>query len=84
MDLVGEKQSYLSKFQTQHLSAMVLATLRHSTSALDREMTPWRLDDQEMRLLPRKIQYTKVEQRETWQPPQLVLEYAQRSDICDT
>jgi len=40
--------------RSQEASAMPLATTRYSASALEREMTGWRLDDQDTRLPPRK------------------------------
>ena len=40
--------------RSQEASATPLATARYSASALDCETVGWRLDDQEMRLPPRK------------------------------
>jgi hypothetical protein len=40
-----------------------LATARYSASALDRETTLWRLEDQETRLSPMKTAYPEVDRR---------------------
>ena len=44
----------LEKLPQQEASATPLATARYSASALERETVGWRLEDQEMRLPPRK------------------------------
>jgi len=50
----GEGVVKLSSCRSQEVSATPLATARYSASALERETTGYHLDDQEMRLPPRK------------------------------
>ena len=57
VDEAGGIQRVSSSYRScrsQEASATPLATARYSASALDRETVGWRLDDQEMRLPPRK------------------------------
>lgn len=56
------------KLRTHHVSATALATPRYSASTLGDEMTPCRLDEQEMTLSPKNTQYQEVEWRETRHP----------------
>lgn len=60
--VIGQRSSY-RRLQIQLVFATALATPRYSASALERETTHWHLEDQEMRLSPRKTQYPDVERR---------------------
>ncbi|KAL0846697.1 hypothetical protein Bca101_019943 [Brassica carinata] len=44
------------RFLIQQVSATTLATPLYSASALERETVSWRFEDQDMRLLPKKMQ----------------------------
>ena len=55
---------------------MVLAMARYSASALDLETVVCRLEDHEMRELPRMTQKPDVERRVSGQPAQSASEYA--------
>ncbi|MCI13702.1 hypothetical protein A2U01_0034822, partial [Trifolium medium] len=46
----------MSRLRSQHDSETTLATLRYSASALDCDSVGWRLDDQDIKLSPRKAQ----------------------------
>jgi hypothetical protein len=63
-----QKCSSMSNWRSQQVSTTPLATTRHFASALERDNVLWLLEDQEMRLSPRKTAYPEVDRRVSRHP----------------
>lgn len=64
------KWSSSNKLRIQQESETTLATPRYSTSALERDKVGCLLDNQEIKLSPRKTQYPEVDRLVSGHPPQ--------------